>query len=160
MSNKLPIPDLQINGELFDDNWIMKYVSISPAALGNKQIYSYDLIANQYLPDDEYDYEILLGSFVWTTATAGQIVGLWVYTTPCSYNVSDNTTVSGISPFTFRTRLIRARARVAYHACQGASCVIPIIDGGKKLVFWNSDTNTMHSWNFQLYGYRRLGTNI
>lgn len=164
MSNEFSIQyndtKLYVGGEIADENWQPKYVSMVPTPLQNKWIYTYDLVSNGYLPNDNYDYEILLSSFVWTTSAAGNIVGLWLYSVQPDLALTNYTTYSNITPFNFRTRLIRARTRVAnYHSCQGSSCTFPIINGGKKLVFWNSDTVTMHYWNFELHGYRRLGIN-
>lgn len=151
--------NLYVGGNIVDDQWVYKYLLLKPTALDNKQIYRYDLVNNGYLPDRDSDYELIFDVFNWTNATAGNQVGLWVYCVQPSYNVSNYTTVSSISPFTFRTRLIRARTRVNYHACQGCSSIIPIINGGTQLVFWNSDTVVMHYWDIEFRGYRRLGTN-
>lgn len=152
---------LYIGGPIVDDEWVHKIVGMSPNALGNRQIYKYDLISTGYLPDDNYDYEILISTAIWTTAVAGAICGLWIYSVDRSYNVNDFTTVDSITPYMFRTRSVRQRARVAYHARETNNIIFPIINGGKKLVFWNPDTTDgqMYSWNFRLEGYRRLGTN-
>jgi len=154
--------NMVIGGDFIDDPWVQKHVDLHyTRALGNKQIVVYDLVDTGYLPNDNFDYEILIDGYMWTVNANGQIVGLWLYSVGRDYNVPSWTTVESISPYMFRTRFIRARSRANnHHAISSNNCIFPIINGGKKLVFWNTDTNNSHTdWAIRLKGYRRLGTN-
>lgn len=135
-----------------DGEWVKKVYTYNPGtggALGAKSIYVCDLNAIEYLPDNIYDYEILISAHMWTKAdAAGNSGTIWV-------SGGTSLTTNDI-----RIALLAAVTRVkSRHSCQSTSCILPLINGQRKICFQNTAGIANHSWSFNLEGYRRLGTN-
>lgn len=137
-----------IGGTIVDDVWVGKWLQLNPAAIAASGTYTVDLVSVGYLPqNDNYDYEILLSSWVWTPTAAG----------------NQNTTIVYSGPDTSAPLFIHLNCivtRVKDYSCiQGNSCILPLLNGNKKICFRNSVGVAYSSWGIQFSGYRRLGTN-
>ena len=141
--------NLKVGNYSADDIWVSKWLQITPTALGATGKYTLDLVAQGYLPNDSYDYEVIVNPWCWSTGTVGQSVSIWLFNGPDT----------GASRF--RISLCFTVPRVSGQGtAQATSATLPIIGGNNKYItFYNSTGYTMSSWGFQLTGYRRLGVN-
>ena len=134
-----------------DGGWVpsvFSYSSGSEKPLNGNTSYVLDLNEIKYLPDNIYDYEILISAHLWTLTTAGNNANL------CVSGGSD------LNDDNIRIYLLAARTRVkGYHACQSTSCILPLMNGQRKICFRNTTGTANYSWSFDLEGYRRIGTN-
>lgn len=135
-----------------DGEWVKKVYTYSPGSgkpLTGNEIYVCDLNAIEYLPDNIYDYEILISAHMWTQASAAGNNGtIWV-------SGGTSLTTNDI-----RISLLSAITRVkSRHSCQSTSCILPLMNGQRKICFQNTAGTANYSWSFNLEGYRRLGTN-
>ena len=138
---KLSNKELHIAGPQFDGGkWVPTNVTVATwNSLVSGTTYSSDLSA--HIPNDGYDYEILLDGYIWSTATDGQGAECYVRTS----------LVNNIM-------MLRCRARSSSKADRG-TIILPLPSNNKVLYFLNSIGQTTASGALVLRGYRRLGTN-
>lgn len=137
----------KIGGDNFDGPWVVKYLTIfdnKSIAASNRTTYS----LSSYLPNDNYDYEVLF----WGEAQTGSTSG----------NQVDITLSSGKTNAysTFTARIGRVVTRTASTERTAGSCILPIFANDRNVGWYNGDSNgTATGCYFRALGYRRLGKN-
>ena len=133
-----------IQSDCFRGEWVWKYLSLSSQTTYNpsdKIVYSLD----DYLPKDNYDYEVLATVETNTGSTAGNAAYIWV--------------VSG-SGWSFRGRVCAVRTSTASNEKSAGSILLPIMSNDRAIALHlESGAHTTGSTWFRVYGYRRLGRN-
>lgn len=99
-------------------------------------------IAN-YLPNDSYQYEVLISALVTTAASANKF---------CTISLT-----SDIQTSTVYVASIRTVANVA--ANQAGAAIIPVGTGRTITQYSTTSSNANGSYSIYLKGYRRIGTN-
>ena len=124
----------------FDGQWVNSRTTIaSEVALPTSAVTTYSL-AN-YLPNDNYSYEVLFTAQITSGDTSGNTASLALQTDI----LPDNTYV------------VRVRTRTSSTVGGFGCCILPIGSGRSVIVdYYQANTGT-----YQLYanGYRRIGTN-
>lgn len=100
----------------------------------------YDI--SSYLPNDNYNYEVLITCFVQTAATANKFV-----TVQLSSDIF--TTVYGIG----------TRASAAVSATANSNAIIPVGTGRTITQYATTSSNADGTYSLWIKGYRRIGTN-
>jgi hypothetical protein len=140
-----------IGGKISEDQWTYAWYATNSTALGNVAVTSgikINLVDIGYLPNDGYDYEILISMYGWTLTTSGNAFYLWVY----GASSKDDTKM--------RVSLCGVNTRTSSSVGSGPSCRFPLLNGNRDLFIYNSSTATAtNSWGIALSGYRRLGIN-
>lgn len=144
---------LEFGGPIADDPWVSKTIYFGGGADFPVETYKVYSLAD-YLPNDNYAYEIMLDGYLWSNNSANTSSGIWVY--------------NGDSPshYAFKTALLYTVSRWANRptiSMNGA--IIPIDKNMRVIMLYNKNKNnginqvTPSSWQVVLRGYRRLGTN-
>lgn len=133
-----------IGGNSFDGQWIYKYVAaMASKTLTSDQTVTYSL-AN-YLPDDGYNYEVIIYYYIRTASKSGNSCGFVFY----------SGSTSGIA---LSCRYINTR--VANSMIDAGNCILPVFANAKSVVLKQDGNATSGACGFSLGGYRRIGTNI
>lgn len=129
-----------IGGNNFGGQWVFAYKNlINGTALNAETKYTYDL--SDYLPDDGYDYEVLLSDCsAYTPASSGGTARLY----------ARNTDGLGV-------QLLCAITRTNSTEVSINNLIMPI-STDRQLIIENSNTKTGNVY-IHLYGFRRIGTN-
>ena len=129
---------VDINSDRFDGPWVSKHISLvgSEGASFSSSNVVYDL--SEYLPNDGYNYEVIVSSYINTAAKSGSYA--------CVYIGSDIMTSS--------IYLGACITRTSSNAQAAGSVVCPV--GYGRYIFVQG-TNASGSYSLHVNGYRRLG---
>lgn len=137
---------VSIAGDTFPGQWTYKYLCLASAKAYTGPSTFTDHSLADYLPDNEHDYEVLWSFIVNTTSTSGNCCYLWMY--------------SGASHNYIRMRCGSVIARSAATQNCAQNGIMPIKASDQYLsVCTESGSQTTGNCYFEVYGYRRLGTN-
>lgn len=125
-----------------DVAWLVQGITI-PASTSR----DYDI--SSYLPDDEYDYEVLIGTSVHTVNTAGTSAGCTIITMP-SAGTSDG------NAFWWYGGEATTRANNFNMAYGSVYCYVP---NSYKHVIIRNNEGSAGTYYVGLIGYRRVNTN-
>ena len=140
ISNFYVYQPLNLN-TVIDGQWISKSLTVVTdvtAPVSTNITYS---LAN-YLPNDGYNYEVLICGSVITSSTSGSIVRCYVAS----------------SILTSSVHLIAVQTRSSSSVFAEASCVLLI--GPDRTLILDSFSGNAGKINLYLRGYRRIGTNL
>lgn len=137
-----------IGGRIADDKWYSKWLQLSEIPLDSGAEYVVDFGNNGYLPTDDptCDYEVLISCWIWSNDTDNNNGALWLYNGGSRANSK------------FQLSLCYTRNRTAARTIQGASCIFPLLNGDRRICFYNSQ-QALHHFGIQITGYKKLGTN-
>lgn len=133
----------KIGGNIADGQWIKKSATVFSGtyfdSTGRK---TYTI--SDYLPDNDYTYEVLVGSYGTTGKTAGDEQSWWIPSTGETF----------LQPLSYVT------TRTASNVVDGRAATVPLkqVDGVITITV-NVTSTSAGSNGLYLYGYRRLGTN-
>lgn len=134
-----------IESECFGGRWVWKYQTIASTDVGMTPNCWLKYSLNDYLPKDEYDYEVMVDLYTHTSNAAGQTQYTWVR------SGEDNW---------MSCRLTAQIARVATRMTAAGCAIIPIRHSSRVIGLHNENGATTGSnYYFRIYGYRRLGNN-
>ena len=144
---------LPIGGDIADG----KFIGSNSTIYSGKPSYSFYKTINisNYLPNDNYDYEVIFNSHLYTGATSGNYVDARIASgTKNSSNFSNATSLTG-------GRINTRTASVRETACSG---ILPIHASDRNISLFYSGSGTIPSSNsnniaLTLNGYRRIGKN-
>ncbi len=124
----------------FDGGWVDSLLTIGSAVTApvNDDL-EYDL--SSYLPNDNYNYEVLFGAAVTTGTSSGDITRIRIK----SSMITSPVYVSDI------------QTRASSSVMQGGSTLLPI--GTSRTVTVAAYSANTGKFNFYAYGYRRIGLN-
>lgn len=127
-------------GTQFDGPWVNHNATIANySSLVYNQTYEVDL--SNILPDDDFDYEVLLDGYIWTTTTVGQGAECYIRT-----------------GYTGNVMFVRCRTR-ASSQCDMGSIIMPVPKNNRTIYLLNSIGQNSGSFMLYIRGYRRLGSN-
>lgn len=133
----------QIGGDNFDGQWIFSALTLADSiTLSGESNNTYSLA--EYLPDDDYDYEIACSVSGTTTSTSGNMF---------EYNLYAGTGTSGIMK-----RICRAVTRASSTQRAAGTCILPISKTDRNLTLRSAATYNSTAY-IRLRGYRRIGLN-
>lgn len=140
------INDISIGGNNFDGQWTYKYQVAYKGFPSSNSTLTYNL--SSYLPDDNYDYEVLVGGYAYTGTTTGNVIQL---------KVNSGSTATHNSSCLLALKVTRTNAFNE----GGSSAVIPIQKSDQKIsiYFYGTYRTTSNQTRVELFGYRRVGTN-
>jgi hypothetical protein len=129
---------VDINSDRFDGAWVSKNIALagSGGASFSSSNVVYDL--SEYLPNDGYNYEVIVSSYISTAAKSGSYA--------CVYIGSDIMTSS--------IYLSACITRTSSNAQTAGSVVCPV--GYGRYIFVEG-TSSSGSYSLYVRGYRRLG---
>ena len=135
-----------IGGDNFDGQWSTETLTIlSNATLSGGTYYTYSL--SNYLPDDDYDYEVIFNGATSSTASSGKVCQLTLFTGTTTTNEQG-------------WRLNRCQARTNATTRAGGSAIIPIFKSDRNVTVYTQDSTTNNTSTYlHASGYRRLGNN-
>ena len=130
----------------FDGQWTIVNVAIaSEVTYTQEQIVTYDI--SSYLPNDNYDYEVLFTAYLRTAETANSATGCHLYTGSQSSNV-------------INIRMGRCVTRTNASVNASGNGILPIYHTDRKVTWQNTDSNgTSGNCGLRMMAYRRIGTN-
>ena len=130
----------------FDGQWAMVNVAIaSDVTYTQDQTVTYDI--SSYLPNDNYDYEVLFTAYLRTAETANSATGCHLYTGSQS---------SGV----INVRIGRCVTRTNASANASGNGILPIYHTDRKVTWGNTDSSgTSGACGLRMMAYRRIGTN-
>lgn len=140
------INDISIGGNNFDGQWTYKYqVAYQGFPTANSTL-TYNL--SSYLPDDNYDYEVLITGYAYTGTTTDNVIQL---------KVNSGSTATHNSSCLLAHKVTRTSSFNE----GGSSAVIPIQKSDQKISIYFVGTyrTTSNQTRVELFGYRRVGTN-
>lgn len=136
---------LPIGGDIADGQWVIKNVAVFYSTTFTQGEHSFTV--NNYLPEDDVQYEILTISYGNTGTSSGNNCQLWVQ--------KGNNDIIGnpfISCVTTRTSSSTTNSRSSIVVCTQRNGSIPF-------VISSSGGSTTGSCGFYLRAYRRIGSN-
>lgn len=138
--------DYIVGGDILDGQWVKSnYTILTNATLAGSSSFIYSL--SSYLPNDSYNYEVLVSGKATTGSSSGNICQLEVFSG--SSSASD-----------YGWRLGRAVARTAANVDSGGCALVPIYSNDKNITIRTKDATTNNTYvDFKVVAYRRIGTN-
>ena len=134
-----------IQSDCFRGRWVWKYQTIASSANGMTSNCWYKYSLDDYLPKDDYDYEVMVDLYTHTAATNGHAQYVWVRS-------GDDNWIS--------TRIVSVIARTNARMTAAGSAIIPIRASSRIIGLHNeSGAQNGSNYYFRIYGYRRLGKN-
>ena len=130
----------KIGGNQAEGQWVQKNVTVFSGETFSATGAQTFTISN-YLPDNDYVYEVLLGSYNATTSTSGNASSWWVRN-----EYSKHAQVAGY-----------VRTRTSSSTKSGHSIVLPVQQKNGTLTLNINVTSVGGSCGLYLYAYRRLG---
>lgn len=139
-------PKIPIGGDNFDDQWNTEtFLILDSVTLSGDTRYTYSL--ESYLPDDDYDYEVLFLGCSTSTASSGKTCQLTLYTGVVSEQEQG-------------WRLNRCTARTNATVRAGGCAIIPIFKSNRRIIVYTQDSTTNNTDTYlKAVGYRRIGRN-
>ena len=124
---------VDINSNVIDGQWVASELELSTAtAIG-----TYEIDLSSYLPNDLYNYEVLVSHYQTSSASTGSITNIWTdyLPNPISYTLTSTSTVNSGNTF------------------------IAVIGGGRTI---SKDISSATSTKniLKAHAYRRIGTNV
>lgn len=147
MSTIKRINDINVGGSIANGQWIPKYLElfrqVASTAFNTEKTFS----VSSYLPDDNYDYEVLVSGYVYS----GQNSGSWaqIYVSSGSSSSRDQVSLGATQSM-----------RDGFHEAGNlAKLPIKATDRNIKVFIQGSSplTNSTLYNNVELHGYRRIG---
>lgn len=128
----------------FDGQWVhsKSYLISSTTSLDAQTSRSFDL--SSYLPNDNYQYEVIVSVTGTTSTTSGQTFNTWFK--------------SDIFTNTYSFVGTRVTTRTASSMTSGATVAIPV-GTGRSIAIYNGSSAAGSITELWLSGYRRIGTN-
>lgn len=126
-----------------DGQWVPLNVTIANSVSWNSSSTDATYNIANYLPNDSYQYEVLISALVTTAASANKF---------CTISLT-----SDIQTSTVYVASIRTVANVA--ANQAGAAIIPVGTGRTITQYSTTSSNANGSYSIYLKGYRRIGTN-
>lgn len=124
----------------FDGQWVaLSTTLVSGVTAPTTDALSYDL--SEYLPDDSYNYEVLIGVSAATGSTSGDQIQIAVYSTILTSSVF----------------VCAIQTRTSSGINGAGSIIFPI--GSDRTIYIQAKQNNTGKFNLYLRGYRRIGTN-
>lgn len=136
---------IKLGGDNFNGPWVMPRgdTIASNLVLESKTAYTYSLSS---IPNDGFDYEVSIRSFILTSATSGEQCEVFVYT--------------GTGTSSFYQRIDGCVPRAANAQIGGSTCIIPVLASqDRSITFYNNGDYATGSCSFYVMGYRRIGKN-
>lgn len=130
----------KIGGNQAEGQWVQKNVTVFSGETFTATGAQTFTISN-YLPDNDYVYEVLLGSYNATTSTSGNASSWWVRN-----EYSKHAQIAGY-----------VRTRTSSSTKSGHSMVLPVQQKNGTLTLNINVTSVGGSCGLYLYAYRRLG---
>jgi len=138
-SNIVKGSDIPITSNNFDGQWVYSSLTLlSGSAPTSDQTVS----LSSYLPNDGYNYEVLITGEISVTNTSGK----WVYLSVQSDIIT--------SPLF----MLQERTNSALTVHDASTLIIPV--GQNRSVTIGAEASNAGSANIYAYGYRRIGTNL
>lgn len=125
-----------------DGQWTPVMQSICSGVSGDSSFSAEYSIAD-FLPNDGYNYEVLISGGGRTGATSGNSIQMWVG-----------------GELTLSVLLVYGITRTASYMAYGGNAIIPVGTARKVKLACTNATGTSSNMYLQLRGYRRIGTNI
>lgn len=146
---RINYPATPIGGDNFDGQWVYSELTLvnNNVTLGANGLRTFDL--SSYLPDDDYDYEVLFAGSMWTGSSSGNAVGA---------TIASGTVSSYIEEKFLRMGRCNTRSSsthgMYYHG------MIPIYATDRAVTFCNHDgSGNSGTWYLYAKAYRRIGKN-
>lgn len=136
-----------IGGDNFNGQWVKKHTTlVSAASWKSKTRYTYSL--ENYLPDDDYDYEVLFNTWQQTDGKSTQYISIRA---TGSKTVSTNQNVYAIG--------VESTPRAT--ASEGSRCNFrfPIKANDRNITIENTGSGNTTNSNLYARAYRRIGKN-
>lgn len=132
-----------IESDCFRGRWVFKYLSLSSKAIYNPDEYV-QFSLDDYLPKDDYDYEVLAS----VESNTGNVINNSVY-----FWVRSGDNWMSLRPCAVRTH-------TASTSNTAGSVTIPIPSTSRKIgIYLEKGAHTSGNTWFRVFGYRRLGKN-
>jgi hypothetical protein len=135
-----------VGGDNFDGQWVLdKHQILLGVTLAGGKFFTYSLA--DYLPDDEYVYEVMFAGACKSVATSGR---------SCQLALHPGTVTSAEQGW----RLNRCMARTAATVTAGGNAIIPIYPGDRNITVETPGSNSNNTGvYFDALMYRRVGKN-
>lgn len=152
ISNVHYIENIDINGfkssigsNIYPNKWVVQQLTIwaNSSTLGESVRVTASL--DDYLPKDDYDYEVIFNGWGFTDSTNGHNFNLNV----CSGSNGN-----------WWTYLCRTNTRGAYTEGAVGSTLIPIYANDRNVTLENSGSSNMTIWGLYASAYRRIGKHL
>lgn len=138
--------DKKTDKSIFDGQWISSVYNVAEAADVRKTNQTFSL--SDYLPDDGYNYEVIISASCATGNTSGNYA-----------HVSIKTDIISAGENTSPQKICQAYTR-ANNSTASEGSTITVIGAGRTLTVYGYDSpNHTGTYNLGLLGYRRIGTN-
>lgn len=135
-----------ISGDNFDGKWVdtnFTRISLYTYTAGNT--YTFNLKSLGLIPNDDYQYEIIISGWCATGTTSGNYSGVFVY--------------SSLFDESFTLNMNYANTRTANKNDSWKSTVLPIGADGKLYIINTAPSGVKADTEIYLCGYRRIGLN-
>lgn len=133
-----------INSDNMSGKWVVKYLSIINGTTASSTWTTYSL--DDYLPKDDYDYEVLVYANCQTVNTSGSTAGV---------SVASGSSSSNVDGYLSR-RLCRCNTRTASTEIAGGTSVVPIFSNNRNISVHTTDSSGSPTITVVISGYRRL----
>lgn len=138
--------DKKTDKSIFDGQWISSVYNVAESAAVRKTDQTFSL--SDYLPDDGYNYEVI----VYASCATGDASGNYAH-------VSIKTDIISAGENASPQKICQAYTR-ANNATASEGSTITVIGVGRTLTVYGYDSpNHTGTYNLGLLGYRRIGTN-
>lgn len=136
------LSNLSANGKLvIDGQWVNSETALTSSDTTYPKTTDLEYSLSTYLPNNTYQYEVLLRGYCNTTSTSGTTVFLNVHT----------------DAYANAQHVCAARTRTS-STMVGAGTTIVIVGTGRKIIV-NKNSNYNGTFNLTAVGYRRIGSN-
>lgn len=127
-----------------DGQWVYSVSTLANSVSWNNSSSETTYSLSSYLPNDNYNYEVIFGVYATTSATSGKFIGVTLKT-----DIINGEFVP----------ICQNRARTnASVDCRG-SVVLPVGTGRSVTQYSTTSANADGTYTLAVYGYRRIGTN-
>ena len=130
--------------KVIDGQWVYSPLLIADSVNWDNTSSDVSYSLTNYLPNDSYNYEVLVTGFVTTGTTSGQFITIGLY----SDIIIDNIVY-----------LCTARTRTTSYNEASGNAIIPVGSGRYVKQYHSNSGNAKGSYTIRLLGYRRIGTN-
>ena len=134
LSNITSTSSPNFDGQWVESNFVIAYQATSPAVNNTE----YDL--SSYLPNDNYDYEVLVNGQAFSGTTSGSF---------CTLEVNNGTSTIYVC---------EAQTRTTNDNKTMGSAIIPI--GTSRKIYVVAASGNAGKYNLAAAAYRRIGTNV
>ena len=141
LNGKADVDLLNINSSCkpIDGQWVPSELSIaSNVSMSTSTDLEYDI--SNYLPNDNYNYEVMIRATGYSGSTSGNVISMYVY-----------------SDITLLICLMNSITRTSSSAWGGGNAIVPV--GTGRLIKIHTDGAGAKLDNLRAVGYRRIGTN-